>query len=187
MTENEAIQNMKKTHLIVLSGASAVDYEDSIEIAIQALEEIQQYRAIGTVEELKSMKENGAFTGVELASLACMQMKLKDYQSIGTIEEFKALKDCGTHDCIIKHLSGECSYKETGCSDCKSKEMTRTAVERMKPKKVLYRKQYYGTPWLCPECEADQIKVEFFNEDGSEPQEKHTFCWKCGTVIDWSE
>lgn len=60
---------------------------------IGCLEEIQQYRAIGTVEELKSLKENGAFSGIELAQIASMQMKLKEYQSIGTIEEFKVLKE----------------------------------------------------------------------------------------------
>lgn len=54
------------------------------------------------------------------------------------------------------------------------------------PKKILYRKQSYGTPWLCPECEADQVKVEFFCEDGTEPQEKHTYCWKCGQKVDWN-
>ena len=32
-------------------------------------------------------KENGAFTGMELAQIAAMQMKLKEYQSIGTVEE----------------------------------------------------------------------------------------------------
>lgn len=58
--------------------------------------ELEQYRAIGTVEELKSMKENGAFTGVELAQLAAMQMRLKEYSAIGTIEEFKALKEKNT-------------------------------------------------------------------------------------------
>lgn len=54
------------------------------------------YRAIGTVEELKSLKENGAFSGIELAQIASMQMKLKEYQSIGTIDEFKALKEKNT-------------------------------------------------------------------------------------------
>ena len=61
------------------------------------------------------------------------------------------------------------------------------ALERQKPKKVIYRKQSYGTPWLCPECETDQIKVEFFSLDGGEPKEKHSFCWKCGQKIDWDD
>ena len=59
---------------------------------IDILQELEAYRTIGTVEELKSMKENGAFTGVELAQLAAMQMRLKEYLAIGTIDEFKDLK-----------------------------------------------------------------------------------------------
>ena len=51
----------------------------------------------------------------------------------------------------------------------------------------MYKKQSYGTPWLCPICEADQVKVEFFNEDGSEPKEKYSYCWNCGQKLDWSE
>ena len=61
------------------------------------------------------------------------------------------------------------------------------ALEKQIAKKILYRKQNYGTPYLCCECEADQIPTEFFCEDGSEPKEKHTFCWKCGQKLDWSE
>lgn len=73
-------------------------------------------------------------------------------------------------------------YKEVG-----TVEEFKVLKEKNEPKKILYRKQSYGTPWLCPYCEADQIKVEFFSEDGSEPKEKYTFCWQCGTRIDWSE
>ena len=53
------------------------------------MEEVQQYRAIGTVEELQTMKEHGGFTGVELANIAAMQMKLKEYEVIGTPEELQ--------------------------------------------------------------------------------------------------
>lgn len=61
------------------------------------------------------------------------------------------------------------------------------ALEKQIAKKILYRKQNYGTPYLCCECEADQTPTEFFCEDGSEPKEKHTFCWKCGQKLDWSD
>ena len=61
------------------------------------------------------------------------------------------------------------------------------ALEKQIPKKILYIKQNYGTPWLCCECEADQTPTEFMSADGSEPKEKHTFCWKCGQKLDWSE
>lgn len=61
------------------------------------------------------------------------------------------------------------------------------ALKKQIPKKLMYKKQSYGTPWLCPICEADQVKVEFFNEDGSEPKEKYSYCWNCGQKLDWSE
>ena len=42
--------------------------------------------AIQALEENQNLKDNGAFTGVELAQLAAMQMKLKKYEAIGTVE-----------------------------------------------------------------------------------------------------
>lgn len=62
-----------------------------------------------------------------------------------------------------------------------------SAIKKQIPKKILYRKQNYGTPWLCCECEADQTPTEFFSTDGSEPKEKHTYCWKCGQKLDWGD
>lgn len=92
MTENEIIKmlEVEKAYMDSHGGRSQ---SEALAYAIESVKEIQQYRTIGTVEDLKSMKENGAFTGVELAQLAAMQMRLKEYSAIGTIEEFKALKD----------------------------------------------------------------------------------------------
>lgn len=61
------------------------------------------------------------------------------------------------------------------------------ALKRLIPKPVYKTEERYGTPYWCPECEADQCKVEFFTTDGSEPKEKISYCWKCGQAIDWSE
>lgn len=75
-----------------------------------------------------------------------------------------------------------------GNSDlAKALKMAIADMEKQIPKKILYREQSYGTPWLCPECESDQIKVEFFSTDGYEPKEKVSYCWKCGQALDWSE
>lgn len=97
MTENEAIEEIKKkicgerpTQHICSDGCMKGNDKCALSVAIKALEEVQQYRAIGTVEELKSLKENGAFTGEELAQLAAMQMWLRDYEKIGTVEECQA-------------------------------------------------------------------------------------------------
>lgn len=126
MTESEARSKIKyrleTARQIAGNGVDGKAFED-LEIAVQVLKEIREYReigkaeeikkcihslatscdelkdmltkyeAIGTVEELQSMKENGAFSGAELSQIASNQMKLKKYMEIGTVEEFKALKD----------------------------------------------------------------------------------------------
>ena len=46
------------------------------------LEELKSYKDIGTPKELKELKENGAFTGLELAKLAIMQKELKEYKDL---------------------------------------------------------------------------------------------------------
>ncbi len=81
----------------------------NMEMIVQALEEVQQYHAIGTLEELQTMKEHGGFTGIELANIAAMQMKLKEYEAIGTPEECRAAmekqnvnKELESHD--EKHI-----------------------------------------------------------------------------------
>lgn len=76
-------------------------WQELMEMSMNALEEVQQYRAIGTPEELRSMKENGAFTGMELAQLAAMQMRLKEYEKIGTPEEFRAAMEKQTETLTV--------------------------------------------------------------------------------------
>ncbi len=61
------------------------------------------------------------------------------------------------------------------------------ALEKQIPKKIVYHKQSYGTPYRCPECEADQIAIDFFNSDGTEPSEKYSWCWHCGQKLDWGD
>ena len=61
MTENEAIDKLNNLHYkIVHTSFCNKVYESEIEalcIAKDCLKEIQQYRAIGTVEEFKALKE----------------------------------------------------------------------------------------------------------------------------------
>lgn len=96
MTESEAIKILKKDSCYECAQGtdSPLNCEyggcrvaKATRVAIQALEEVQQYRAIGTPEELQTMKEHGGSTGVELANIAAMQIKLKNYEAIGTLEE----------------------------------------------------------------------------------------------------
>ena len=66
-------------------------------------------------------------------------------------------------------------------------ELAIEALEKQIPKKINYVKKYYGSPYQCPICEAEQTKIEFMSTDGSEPKEKHSHCWNCGQKLDWSE
>lgn len=79
-------------------------------------EELKEYHAIGTPEDLKTMKEHGSFTGVELANIAAMQMKLKEYEAIGTLEEYRASKEKQTAKKVKN--SGERVPFEWYCPSC---------------------------------------------------------------------
>ena len=79
MNENEAIERIKyRMHTAgQVTGKSGME---DLEMAIKALEEIKQYRAIGTPEELQDMKNDYA----EALS------DWRQYRKIGTLEECRA-------------------------------------------------------------------------------------------------
>ncbi|MDE7156722.1 MAG: hypothetical protein K2O02_01970 [Lachnospiraceae bacterium] len=96
MTENEAIEELKEN--IELPFGSSISDEAS-RMAIKALEEIQQYRAIGTVEEIKDIlqiisdgqddvDESGISTGL-LHTL----LEYAEYKKIGTVEECREARE----------------------------------------------------------------------------------------------
>lgn len=79
MTENEAIKKIKYMPVKLFDEEA----DKAKRMAIKALEEIQQYRAIGTVEDIQEV----------MALCKSLQETTCKYMDIGTIEEFKALKD----------------------------------------------------------------------------------------------
>lgn len=127
MTENESILSTLQNGIVCAT--DDITRED-LEMMVKCLEELQQYRAIGTVEDLKTMKENGAFTGVELAQILAMQMELKKYQSIGTIEEFKALKE--------KSVAKKPLHNGANWYRC--------------PNGCEVHKKTFEKDWYCPDC-----------------------------------
>lgn len=87
MTE-EGAKQILSDYRVVTGGF--IDLREAIDIAIQSLEEIQQYRAIGTVEGY----ELAINESIDIHNLMIVYKdRLKEYESIGTIEEFKALKE----------------------------------------------------------------------------------------------
>lgn len=100
MTENEAIERIKSgicneigtakyCHDNCMHGIEHCAYS----MAIQALEEIQQYRAIGTVEGYENAIKAYTETYILMKEY---KSKLQEFEAIGTIDEFKALKQKAT-------------------------------------------------------------------------------------------
>lgn len=113
MTENEAIKELETS--IDLAKMCTQNYERKREVeaynmAIKALEEIQQYRAIGTVEEIKATIENLNKVLLEHKD------KLAPYVNIGTVEEFKALKDKSEPKKLDKKTSDDIEFYH--CPHC---------------------------------------------------------------------
>lgn len=99
MTENEAIKELKEDcnelgKAIPCDTGWGVAINAAYSIAIKALEEIQQYRAIGTIEEFQKLKALFGNENLEISENATKILKeYPEYLCIGTIEEFKALKE----------------------------------------------------------------------------------------------
>ena len=72
----------KNTIVIPNSFISSTDCAEKYEKVAKWLEELKCYKDIGTPKELKELKENGTFTGLELAKLAIMQKELKEYKDL---------------------------------------------------------------------------------------------------------
>ena len=84
MTEQEAIKEFEERLAIADFKDDIPEYYEAMELAVKSLEEIQQYRAIGTVKEIK-IREAQAKRLSEgyLTNLGI----LREYQSIGTPDE----------------------------------------------------------------------------------------------------
>lgn len=89
MTESESVLRD-----IIIDG-NGCDYDESISQSI--FEEIQQYRELGTVEEILKVFNN------QQTIIATQHETVKQYRAIGTIEEFKALKEKDTPMELAEH------------------------------------------------------------------------------------
>lgn len=115
MTEHEAIKDISENIKPYAGGKS-------LNMAIEALEEVQQYRAIGTPdkikEELDRLRNDDEcqglyFTLEERQDLAKQHRELEEYRAIGTPEECRAAvekqkvnKELESHD--EKHILKYC-------------------------------------------------------------------------------
>ena len=109
MTENEAIRDLE----YLIEECSAYPPETgvnetigSLQYCITALREIQQYREIGTVEQVRNQKHN-----LEMAYKI-----ISDYEAIGTVEECReAVEKQTPKKCIKDSCPDHTHYKCPSC------------------------------------------------------------------------
>lgn len=106
MTESEAIEILTSVRDDNNWGGSLTEV---FSMAITALEEVQQYRAIGTVEEVKADK---VLADKIYDFMKVKENRLKEYEAIGTVSEFRELKEKNEP---IKALGGRYSWDCPRC------------------------------------------------------------------------
>ena len=108
----------------ILSGCETMKkHIFAYDIAIKALEEIQQYRAIGKVEKVQEYKEIvDNMNAVNMAALCVSLNKLKKYEAIGIIEECRtAVEKQKAKICNLSgdgYADGHLVYDTYECPNC---------------------------------------------------------------------
>lgn len=94
MTEQEAVEYWKEQKYIGRNAPN--DYCNAVDCAIKALEEVQQYRALGTIEQIKTLQDD----------YWKLNEMCKEYSALGTVEELTEAKEL--YDVICKTEDDAC-------------------------------------------------------------------------------
>ena len=121
MTENEAIQRLKnrlKTEEQRYGKEFVKEYFDDIDFAISALKGIQQYREIGTVEQVRNQKENlSVYEEIGTVEECREAVEKQNYMEIKTIEDM--CFECPKCKKLVAHDDGWNTYNY--CPNCGQK------------------------------------------------------------------
>lgn len=172
MTENKAKILLCQMHLPQF----VEEEKQALTMVIQALEEIQQYRAIGTVEGYENAIKAYTETYILMKEY---KSKLQDFEEIGTVEELKSLKESNLTAmemadiwCVLEDLK---KYSAIGTT-----EEFKALKEKSEPKKPILNNPkindfYVKEAKLCPSCHS------YINNCSGD------YCRDCGQRIDWSK
>lgn len=133
--------------------------------AVKALTEIQQYRAIGTVERFKQLAEQFKPHVTDKTSCPerhcnkCDKYRKENekYHEIGTVEE---------------------------CREARERQWAKKPIIKSKKKTKIQTGDYVDVK--CPCCEEDIFSC-FHYPPWNDSQKSHKHCENCGQAIDWSD
>ena len=156
MTVQEAIKELH--NIRPLGGIIPQKRAEAIDMSIQALEEVEQYRALGTVEGFQSALDSSMEYYNQMKKY---KYKLQDYEALGTptqiCERIGALDvELGKYHCLG------------------TVEELREAREKQIPKKPKSEQYFYGVLDRCPVC--DVLLGHSKN-----------YCHNCGQALKWGE
>lgn len=188
MTENESIKELKTS--IDLAKMCTQNYErkreiQGYEMAINALEEVQQYHTIGTPEELKAAMKY-VYLAKKHGTVGQVIENCVKYEEIGIPEECrKSVEICKSM--IERNITPEdmeeyLKFEDECISEGFALKSLLEAGEKQKAKRPDYEGDGYSDghlvydTWICPCC-GKHYEVDYDDYD---------FCPACGQHIDWS-
>lgn len=184
-----------------------------MELAVKDMEEIQQYRAIGTVEELqKAEKEEDIlkFYYCDSEDSYLVGLRIGNYYYAHYIDG-RWVFDMSRHLPWGEHVVDDTSAWKEHTYPSEPKEINfsewlngfikkecggtpeecRAAVEKQIPKKP---NKTIDSSWgikkevhVCPVCDYYLTEVHFIAPQKIESNKKITYCEICGQAIDWSD
>lgn len=152
MTEQDAIEIIK---LMGTTYKPAV-VQEALDMAVAALSEVQEYRKIGTVEQVQNQKHN----------LGVAYNIIDEYTSVGTVEECRitAKEKTVSLQAYVEQLRWERDtasqqLKEIGITIGQKMDTVRKALEKQKEKTGKIGEDDHDF-YICPNCGAENGGVK---------------------------
>ena len=207
MTEQEGIKEFEERLAITDFRDDIPEYYEAMELAVKDMKEIQQYRAIGTVEELqKAEKEEDIlkFYYCDSEDSYLVGLRIGNYYYAHYIDG-RWVFDMSRHLPWGEHVVDDTSAWKEHTYPSEPKEINfsewingfikkecggtiaecRSAVEKQKAKKPKeYEDKFYG----CPTCGNILLhKWEKYPTKLMDKKNGLPYCFGCGQKLDWSD
>ena len=199
MTEQEAIEQFKERLAIEEYRQQIPKYYEAMELAVKSLEEIRQYRAIGTVEELqKAEKEEDIlkFYYCDSEDSYLVGLRIGNFYYAHYIDGGWVF-DMSRHLPWREHVVDDTSAGKEHTYPSEPKEINfsewlngfikkecggtpkecRAAVEKQKERKPIKYDKMALWAYACPKCGEPLIKTNY----------EYKYCDMCGQKLDWGD